>query len=45
LVQRADWRAGTMTELESEIVMPHKFNATRRHHIPQMKFKVRNWSE
>jgi hypothetical protein len=34
-----------MAELESKIVMPHKFNAARRHHIPQMQFKVRNWAE
>jgi len=25
--------------------MPHKHNADRRHHIPQMAFKVRNWPE
>jgi transposase len=24
-------------------VMPHKHNADRRHHIPKMSFKVRNW--
>jgi hypothetical protein len=24
--------------------MPHKHNAGRRHHIPKMSFKVRNWS-
>ena len=23
--------------------MPHKHNAERRHHIPKMTFKVRNW--
>ena len=23
--------------------MPHKHNADRRHHIPKMAFKVRNW--
>src|ERR1700693_4109645 len=23
--------------------MPHKPNAGRRHHIPKMSFKVRNW--
>jgi hypothetical protein len=23
--------------------MPNKHNAKRRHHIPKMKFKVRNW--
>jgi hypothetical protein len=23
--------------------MPHKHNANRRHHIPKMSFKVRNW--
>src|ERR1700688_5077895 len=23
--------------------MPHKHNADRRHHIPKMSFKVRNW--
>ena len=23
--------------------MPHKHNAARRHHIPKMSFKVRNW--
>src|SRR3978361_1242113 len=23
--------------------MPHKHNADRRHHIPKMVFKVRNW--
>jgi hypothetical protein len=23
--------------------MPHKHNANRRHHIPKMAFKVRNW--
>jgi hypothetical protein len=25
------------------IPMPHKYNAARRHHIPKMSFKVRNW--
>jgi transposase len=25
--------------------MPHKHNADRRHHIPQMSFKVQNWPE
>jgi hypothetical protein len=25
--------------------MPHKHNADRRHHIPRMSFKVRNWPE
>jgi hypothetical protein len=25
--------------------MPHKHNADRRHHIPGMAFKVRNWPE
>ena len=25
--------------------MPHKHNADRRHHIPKMAFKVRNWPE
>jgi hypothetical protein len=24
-------------------LMPHKHNADRRHHIPKMSFKVRNW--
>ena len=24
--------------------MPHKHNADRRHHIPKMKFKMRNWA-
>ena len=25
--------------------MPNKHNASRRHRIPKMKFRVRNWSE
>ena len=25
--------------------MPNKHNASRRHHIPKMKFKVKNWAE
>jgi hypothetical protein len=25
--------------------MPHKHNADRRHHIPKMKYQVRNWPE
>jgi hypothetical protein len=25
--------------------MPNKHNASRRHHIPKMKFRVRNWAE
>ena len=25
--------------------MPHKHNDDRRHHIPKMAFKVRNWPE
>jgi hypothetical protein len=25
--------------------MPHKYNDDRRHHIPKMSFKVRNWPE
>jgi hypothetical protein len=27
----------------SDRLMPHKYNADRRHHIPKMSFKVRNW--
>ena len=27
----------------SSTPMPHKHNAHRRHHIPKMSFKVRNW--
>jgi hypothetical protein len=26
-------------------VMPHKYNADRRHHIPRPKRRVTNWSE
>jgi hypothetical protein len=26
------------------VSIPHKQNAIRRHHIPKMSFKVRNWS-
>jgi hypothetical protein len=26
-----------------DILMPHKHNADRRHHIPKMAFKVQNW--
>ena len=25
--------------------MPNKHNSSRRHHIPKMKFKVKNWAE
>ena len=25
--------------------MPNKHNASRRHHIPKMKFRVKNWAE
>jgi hypothetical protein len=25
--------------------MPNKHNAPRRHHIPKMKFRVKNWAE
>jgi hypothetical protein len=25
--------------------MPNKHNAARRHHIPKMKFRVKNWAE
>ena len=25
--------------------MPNKHNAPRRHHIPKMKFRVRNWAQ
>ena len=25
--------------------MPNKHNATRRHHIPKMKYRVKNWAE
>jgi hypothetical protein len=25
--------------------MPNKHNALRRHHIPKMKFSVKNWAE
>jgi hypothetical protein len=25
--------------------MPHKRNAPRGHHIPKMKFHVKNWAE
>src|SRR5580692_10109791 len=31
------------TSLVLIIPMPHKHNAERRHHIPKMSFKVRNW--
>src|SRR5277367_3703226 len=27
----------------SDRLMPHKHNADRRHHIPKMSFRVRNW--
>jgi hypothetical protein len=27
------------------VVMPHKHNAARRHHIAKMKFRVTNWPE
>jgi hypothetical protein len=27
----------------SDRPVPHKHNADRRHHIPKMSFKVRNW--
>jgi hypothetical protein len=27
----------------SDLPMPHKHNADRRHHIPKMSFKVQNW--
>ncbi len=27
----------------SSAPMPHKHNADRRHHIPKMSFRVRNW--
>jgi hypothetical protein len=27
----------------SDLPMPHKHNADRRHHIPKMAFKVQNW--
>jgi hypothetical protein len=27
----------------SDLLMPHKHNSDRRHHIPKMSFKVRNW--
>jgi Transposase DDE domain len=29
----------------SSLAMPHKHNDDRRHHIPKMAFKVRNWPE
>jgi O6-methylguanine-DNA--protein-cysteine methyltransferase len=25
--------------------MPNKHNSSRRHHIPKMKFRVKNWAE
>ena len=25
--------------------MPHKFNASRRHKIPKVRYSVRNWPE
>src|ERR1039458_209052 len=25
--------------------MPNKHNAARRHHLPKMKFRVKNWAE
>jgi hypothetical protein len=25
--------------------MPNKHNSSRRHHIPKMKFQVKNWAE
>ena len=25
--------------------MPNKYNTPRRHHIPKMKFRVKNWAE
>ena len=27
----------------SDVLMPHKHNADRRHHSPKMSFKVQNW--
>jgi len=25
--------------------MPNNYNSPRRHHIPKMKFRVKNWAE
>jgi hypothetical protein len=34
---------GCSSHSGSERLMPHKHSADRRHHIPKMTFKVRNW--
>jgi hypothetical protein len=31
--------------LKGYLLMPNKHNAARRHHIPKMKFRVKNWAE
>jgi hypothetical protein len=38
------WMVGCSSFSGSDCPMPHKHNAGRRHHIPKMSFKVRNWA-
>ena len=37
--------ASNTENFNNESSMPHKHNASRRHHIGKMKFKVTNWQE
>src|SRR3954462_7785019 len=41
----SDRKAGHSRPLRSTDAMPHKYHADRRHHIPKVQYRVRNWRE
>src|SRR5690349_22301525 len=41
----SDRKAARSRPLRSIDAMPHKYHADRRHHIPKVQYRVRNWRE
>jgi DDE family transposase len=41
----SDRKAARSRPLRSTEAMPHKYHAERRHHIPKVQYRVRNWRE
>src|SRR3954469_12197694 len=41
----SDRKAGHSRPLRSIDAMPHKYHAERRHHIPKVQYRVRNWRD
>src|SRR3954465_16085295 len=41
----SDRKAARSRPLRSIDAMPHKYHAERRHHIPKVQYRVRNWRD